>query len=443
MGYEVEAKPKGGDRDPQRGLPPQINMPSLRILLVNPPIYDFTAYDFWLRPYGMFRVAGQIKHACQLEFFDFLVTRKRDNWGRGRYPSQILPRPKPLADIPRRYRRFGAPREQFREFLQTRSFDAVFIQTLMTYWYLGIREVIEDLRELQPSAKIVLGGVYATICAEHARSLGADLVIEKSELAPLWRLLSIEPEPDSPYSPEQNRSVGAIKITQGCPFSCTYCSAPLFWPQFEARPLQECLKELASLLQAGVKNVAFYDDALLFRADRVLIPFLNAAKRLGVSINFHSPNALNARFITQELAKFMVDSGFKAIFLGFESSAARWQQSTGGKISSDEFASAVKYLKEAGADSIGTYIITGHPDVQIQELEESIYFAHKCGTQILLAEFSPIPGTMDGEKCAQWADLNEPLSHNKTAFAIRRLGVDYVSRLKDMKRSLNNSLSQR
>ena len=103
----------------------------------------------------------------------------------------------------------------------------------------------------------------------------------------------------------------------------------------------------------------------------------------------------------------------------------------------------MKHLKEAGADSIGTYIITGHPDVQIQELEESIYFAHKCGTQILLAEFSPIPGTMDGEKCAQWADLNEPLSHNKTAFAIRRLGVDYVSRLKDMKRSLNNSLSQR
>ncbi len=28
------------------------------VLLVNPPIFDFTAYDFWLRPYGMLRVAG-------------------------------------------------------------------------------------------------------------------------------------------------------------------------------------------------------------------------------------------------------------------------------------------------------------------------------------------------------------------------------------------------
>jgi hypothetical protein len=32
----------------------------MRLLLVNPPIYDFTAFDFWLRPYGMLRVAGQI-----------------------------------------------------------------------------------------------------------------------------------------------------------------------------------------------------------------------------------------------------------------------------------------------------------------------------------------------------------------------------------------------
>jgi hypothetical protein len=30
---------------------------ALKILLVNPPIYDFSAYDFWLKPYGLLRVA--------------------------------------------------------------------------------------------------------------------------------------------------------------------------------------------------------------------------------------------------------------------------------------------------------------------------------------------------------------------------------------------------
>jgi len=32
-----------------------------RILLVNPPIYDFSAYDFWLKPYGMLRAAGFLR----------------------------------------------------------------------------------------------------------------------------------------------------------------------------------------------------------------------------------------------------------------------------------------------------------------------------------------------------------------------------------------------
>jgi hypothetical protein len=32
-----------------------------RVLLVNPPIYDFTVYDFWLKPYGLLRVFGQLR----------------------------------------------------------------------------------------------------------------------------------------------------------------------------------------------------------------------------------------------------------------------------------------------------------------------------------------------------------------------------------------------
>jgi len=36
------------------------------ILLINPPIYDFAAFDFWLKPLGMLTVAGKI--AKQADF---------------------------------------------------------------------------------------------------------------------------------------------------------------------------------------------------------------------------------------------------------------------------------------------------------------------------------------------------------------------------------------
>ena len=185
-----------------------------RVLLVNPPLHDFTAYDFWLRPYGMLRVAGRIQHACDLEVFDFLVARVTNPWGRGRFPEQVIARPQAFRDIPRRFRRFGRPRAEFHEFLQSRSFDAVLVQTMMTYWYPGLREVIEDVRRFQPQATIVLGGVYATLLPSHAQSLGADLVVRGSELAPLFRLLSIDPVDAPPYWNGSLRQVGVMKLTR-------------------------------------------------------------------------------------------------------------------------------------------------------------------------------------------------------------------------------------
>ncbi len=412
----------------------------MRILLVHPPIYDFTAYDFWLRPYGMMRAAGQMQHACRLAYFNFLVATQRDAWGRGRLVGQETARPEALGDVPRRFRRFGRPRSEFRDFLKSREFDAVLIQTSMTYWYPGVREVVEDVRELQPSAKIVLGGVYATICPVHAQSLGADLVIHGAELNPLWQLLSIEPQRGVPYWPADESGVGILKISEGCPFHCTYCSASLLWPGFSARPTLESLNEAQNLLAVGCRNIAFYDDALLFRPEEVLAPFLESVIQAGIQVAFHTPNALNARFVTSDLARLMVRAGFEGFYMGLESTAASWQDSSGGKVYADEFAAAVQHLRTAGARSVTAYVLLGHPDLDSQDVERSIRFAHQCGTRVLLSEFSPIPGTIDGEKSKPWADLNEPLSHNKTAFALRRLGAEAINRLKALTHTLNESL---
>src|SRR2546425_96384 len=135
----------------------------MNLLLVNSAIYDFTAFDFWLRPFGLLRVGGHLR-SSKLTVFDHLVSHKRDDFGRGRFDQQAVTKPAPLADIPRRFYRFGRPREDFRSVLSEQKFDVVLVQTVMTYWYLGVREVIEDVRDLQPHARVILGGVYTTLC---------------------------------------------------------------------------------------------------------------------------------------------------------------------------------------------------------------------------------------------------------------------------------------
>ncbi|MBP7053593.1 MAG: radical SAM protein [Phycisphaerae bacterium] len=419
-----------------------------KVLLVNPPVYDFAAYDFWIRPYGLLSVAGRLRGQADFCLFDYMDRLADDNappsdrWGRGPFAGERIASPAPLAHIPRYFRRFGLPRERFHSYLQQQGpFDFVLVQTMMTYWYPGVHEVIEDVRRFCPEARIVLGGNYAILCRDHARTLGADLVVDGIDLEPLWSFLGVSGDPQQPalWEVYDRLRTGAVKLADGCPFQCSYCSVPRVYGRFRPRPLERALAELELLAKQGAADVAFYDDALLFDAEHVLKPFLHEALRRGIRVNLHTPNALNARFLTAELADLMVLAGFKTFYLGFESASRRWQQGTGGKVFSEELAAAVEHLFAAGVDpaDVTAYQILGHPASDAQELETSMRFVHSLGIRGMLADFAPIPGTPDGEACRQWVDLDEPLLHNKTAFPILRLGFEEVNRLKDLQRKLN------
>ncbi len=429
-----------------------------RILLLNPAIYDFSAYDFWLKPYGMLRVAGFLRDQADLRMFDYLdrlhpeVPQDRryrlDKWGRGEFHSEPLPRPAVLDDIPRHYHRFGLPRRVFHEFLKREApFDVVLIQTVMTYWYPGVREAIEDVRALCPGAKIVLGGVYATLCPQHAASLGVDLIVDGLNLDPLWKFVGLAPDVSKlPFWDDYaTLNTGVLKLADGCPFKCTYCSVPQVYPTFQSRPLERSLAEFDFLCERGVENIAFYDDALLFQPERILIPFLQEVMKRDRKIQFSTPNALNARFISKELVELMVAAGFKIFYLGFESNAYEWQKKTGGKVYSHELEQAITNLEQAGADinQISAYLILAHPQADQQNVEASMRFASSLGIRVMLSEFSPIPGTPDGEFCRQWINLDEPLNHSKTSFPIRHLGLEEVNRMKSLSKELNQDVQQK
>jgi hypothetical protein len=391
-----------------------------------------------------------------LSLFDYLdrfhplapsdSSQRSGTWGRGPFYAENVPKPVQFATIPRMYRRYGLPRSLFHTLLAEEGpFDVALVQTVMTYWYAGVREVIEDIRAYSPHTTIVLGGVYATLCPQHAHSLGADLVIDRAHLAPLWQLLQLTPRlHELPlWEAYADLRVGVLKLADGCPFKCTYCSVPQVYPPFAARPLERSLAELAWLRQCGAQHIAFYDDALLFKPEQILLPFLRQVVQRGLQAHFHTPNALNARFITRDIASLMVQAGFRTFYLGFESSAYTWQRHTGGKVYAHELEQAVEHLVSAGADlhQITAYLIIAHPQTDQQDVEASMYFAHRLGLQLMLSEFSPIPGTPDGERCRAWVDLDEPLWHSKTVFPLVLLGAAEVQRLKALCRALNGRLA--
>ena len=428
-----------------------------RILLVNPPIYDFTAYDFWLKPLGMLTAASKFDSSVDIDLFDFLdrcspMMRAPSSAGnfpfsRGPFPAKIIDKPEPFKDIPRYFRRFGIERYHFQRHLTVADpYDYVLIQTTMTYWYLGVKEVIDDVRYTHPKAKIVFGGLYASLLGDHAKKIGADIVIHNECLEPLGELVSdsnlFYQSPRWDLYPKLTSAV--MTLTRGCPFRCTYCATPQTTGSFSIRSFDHCIADLQLLVSLGVKDVAFYDDSLLFQSEKLFVPFLNYIIENKIEINMHTPNALHARYITFDLARLMVKAGFKTFYIGFESSDEFFQQQTGSKVVSDHLTKAVDNLVMAGADPchITAYEILGHPDTDLQQLESSIRFVNSLGIRVMLADFSPIPTTPDGERCRKYIDLDEPLNHNKTAFPIILLGDEKVNYFKNLCKSLNRSLQK-
>ena len=144
------------------------------------------------------------------------------------------------------------------------------VQTGMTYWYPGTVEVIKSIRKIAPKTKIAIGGIYATLCPDHAVTLGADLCVSGLDLSPLCKLLAIEPDlKQTPFwEGYPVLSAGVIKLTEGCPNKCTYCSVSQVYKGFRINNLSYSMTSLESAARCGTSNIVFYDDSLLFRWER-------------------------------------------------------------------------------------------------------------------------------------------------------------------------------
>ena len=437
------------------------------VLLVNPWIYDFAAYDMWAKPLGLLYLASVLReNGLEVLFADCLSSggmetteTVRRQYGDGRFPKVEIEKPPVLEGIPRKYSRYGISPERFEA--QIRGLprpDVILVTSMMTYWYPGVFHAIKLLKGCYPAVPVVLGGVYATLCHDHAVQFsGADFCVrgegEVSVLALVRRLTNWDcsciPDPgelDSfPYPAFdllRDHDALCLITARGCPYDCAYCASSLLRNGFRQREPSKVLDEIAYWLDRyRVKNLVFYDDALLYRADERLIPLLKGIDRKNISCNFHTPNGLHARGITQEVADLLYQTGFKTLRLGFETSDDFLQARTGGKITCREFAHAVQCLRKAGyaAEDIGVYLLAGLPGQGIEEVRRSIRYVRECGARPFLAEYSPIPATRLWSDAREHSpfNLDEPLCQNNSILPCRSGGISWED-LYQLKSELKN-----
>lgn len=424
---------------------------STTLILINPWIVDFAAYDLWSKPLGLLSLAGMLRergyavhlidcldvHHPDMMTSPALPRPVRRSYGTGKFWRKKIPRPRSLEHIPRAYSRYGISKDVFlKELQKVPNPAAVLVTSLMTYWYPGVVEAIRLTRQVHPKAPVVLGGIYARLCEEHAlRKSGADVVftgtiakedtalndlLDRLELSHEGRPSNKSPHPYPAFDLLNEPDYVCLSTSFGCPFRCRYCASPFLNPGFTQREPEAILDEILFWHKAhGIRDFAFYDDALLVHAETRMRPVMETLADLKLGLRFHTPNALHVREISSDIAELLYLSGFRTIRLGLETSDMDIHHRLDKKVSTGEFEWAVRNLIGAGFEKkdIGAYILMGLPGQSVESVSKSVRFADRAGATPYLAEYSPIPHTSLWEKALTHSEYDltsEPLFHNNT-----------------------------
>lgn len=443
-------------------------MKEIDFLLINPWIYDFSAHDFWLKPYGLLKLAGLLrKVGYRIYYLDLLdpfhphlpKSPKRKIYGTGHFYKEVIPKPSFLKHIPRKFHRYGLPFEVFLKEISSVRFKAIMLTCTMTYWYPGLFVLIDYFAHHYPEIPLYIGGIYAKLCKGHLVNFlethfpWVRVEIVSKNLESLIEELQAKWDPTGDPHPypypafDLQRQIPYIVLltSEGCPFSCPYCASKKLYPVFHQRPYQEIFEEIKYWYREyGVIDFAFYDDALLVNFEKHLAPLLELVLSEKLKVRFHTPNAMHARFITKEVAFLLKRAGFCTLRLGLE----RVDERLDNKVTLEEFMEAVKNLKEAGftGREIGAYILYGLPEENWEGVKRSLYFLEKIGVSPFLAEFSPIPGTPFFEIAKAFSPYpleEEPLCQNNTIFpALKNPPWQKIQEIKNIARKIRIKLKE-
>lgn len=432
-------------------------------LLINPWIYDFAAFDLHLKPLGLLTLAANLKKlGCNILFLDcmnrldnyFSNNNLIDNkkYGTGKFYYEIIEKPEILTFFPRHFKRYGIPFDEVKKRLSDlkgKKIDGILVTSIMTYWYPGVFDMIKLIKKNFKRTPVFLGGIYTTLMYEHALKYScADHIIPGTDLFSIinkiFSVLNINKSPGSikkladqeeplfDVYPDLDYLV--VLLSKGCPFHCSYCASKLLCNKFIIKNIKRVIEKTTYyILKYNIKNIAFYDDALLYNFPDMLKKFLSGLKEF--NINYHTPNGLHVNLITREVAEFFYRFNFKTIRISLETSSTRIQKITGKKITDKQFFISINNLLNAGfvPKDLEVYVLFGFPDQKLIELKDTIKLIKNTGAIPKLVEYSLIPGTHDYSKYFHNKNY-DPLLLNNSVFyqKFTSFSHDDLTKLREM-----------
>jgi len=305
--------------------------------------------------------------------------------------------------------------------------------------------IAEECKKKFPEAKIVFGGVHATVLPEDVLSRAyVDYVFRGEGEYSFYNFLKGDDirsipglsyrkngkfvhNPDScliadldtlpppaykklkvhKYSPTLGsyKRLPAISMlaTRGCPGKCIYCFGSFLGGKVRMHTVDYLIAEIKMLIKDyGIKEILFYDDTFTVYRDKVR-DFCGKILENKMDITWVCFSRVDT--IDEETLRLMKKSGCHQIMYGIESGSTEILKNIDKRIDLAKAVNAVKITKKAGIECRASFML-GNPGETESTIMETIKFAIKLDPDIALFNVStPFPGT----RMFKWAKENNYL----------------------------------
>jgi radical SAM superfamily enzyme YgiQ (UPF0313 family) len=356
-----------------------------------------------------------------------------------------------VAEAPTKHTRY------FRGYLVGLSFDeiaarvpsdskVVGITALFTHEWPAITQLIEAVKRRLPDVPVVIGGEHVTsmpeLCLMTSKAdylvlgEGEETVVELLEAldhgAPMAEMLGIGHRQDGEVvvNPRRARTMQIDEIawpawdlidldtyhehrwmggmwsknksvpilaTRGCPYQCTYCSAPNMWtPRWIPRDPERVVDEIQFYYESyGARNFPFQDLTAIIQRQWI-IDFCNELLARGLDITWQMPTGTRSEAIDPEVAQLLKKTGMISMAYAPESGSETTRQLIKKKMKSDRMYESMKAAVEAELN-VMVFMVIGFPHDTAEHLRENFAFLDKIAeigiNDAAVGFYMALPGT--------------------------------------------------
>lgn len=261
-----------------------------------------------------------------------------------------------------------------------------------------IVELLDAISRGTPPAELLgIGyrdGGEVVVNPRRARALDVDDIPR-----PAWHLFDLDTYHEYKWLGGMYSATKSVPVlaTRGCPYQCTYCSAPNMWePRWIPRDPKKVVDELEYYVETfGARNFPFQDLTAIVQRQWI-VDFCNELLARNLDITWQMPSGTRSEAIDAEVADLLRRTNMISMAYAPESGSETTRKFIKKKMKTDRLFTSMQAAVEQGLN-VGAFFVIGFPHDTEEHIRENLEFFDQIAdigiTDVAVGFYMALPGT--------------------------------------------------